>query len=97
MPNPALPIPHDGHQSGWRLYTRRYMDPLGRVMTGTVRVIAHEQIDLPGAVIPTAAGADVDLVHGVLQVTLPEGVYRLFARLQTLDGQELTADEMISV
>lgn len=83
MPAPALPFPRGNRQTV--RYHRRYVDALGRPMTGTVTVtrrVAHAQGE--EIVVPSAAA--VALVDGHLNVMLTPGDYELAAQLRTAEN-----------
>lgn len=100
MPTRALPVPPGkpatpADDKG--LLIRRYFDPLRRPLTGTVSVIAVGHIEYGHDVIPAGAKGDVQLVDGLLQVSLHPGVYRLLFRGHTEDGHELVDDITVTV
>jgi len=90
MPADALPQAHAvaGPLEGSHCLRRTYRDPLGRPMSGTVRIIGQARTESGNTVVPPAP-VKVELVDGRLDVHLPPDSYRLEASLTTVDGERL--------
>lgn len=94
---PAEALPYDARPTGatptGRLY-RVYADALSRPMRGQITLQGQTRTEVDGRVV-LPAPVLVDLVDGVLDVTLPPDTYTLTAALRTVDGTR--AQETASV
>jgi len=90
MPADALPQAHAaGPLEGSHCLRRTYRDPLGRPMSGTVRIIGQARTENGNTVVPPAP-VKVELIDGRLDVHLPPDKYTLQASLTTADGERIS-------
>jgi hypothetical protein len=95
MPTPARPFPRDrGHD---RVpYHRRYLDQLGRPLTGKVTITRRDH-HATGEVVVPAGSVPVELVDGHLNVRLAPGEYELTAQLRTRDNVGVLHRDVVTV
>jgi len=96
MPADALPQPYPQPLPGTARVRREYRDPLGRPLTGSVTLTGRSSTQAGELTIPAVA-VNVAISGGVLDVSLPAGVYDLAASLRTVDGARTTVTDEITV
>ena len=96
MPTPALPRQEPTPlANGVRLY-REYRDMLGRPMDGKA-VITGTARSEAGVVVVPAAPVTVDIVGGVLDVSLPPDTYTVVAELRTVERRSVSDSHTITL
>ena len=96
MPVEALPVPPAVPVPGAVSFRHEYRDALGRPLVGSVTLTPETRTAVPGVTIPTAPFT-VPVVAGVLEVSLPLGIYQLRADLRTVDGAPVVDTDRVSV
>ena len=96
MPDPALPIPRSTPLEGTAHLVRLYADPLGRPMRGVVTISGGARSELGSSVV-VPAPVTVELVDGVLDVSLPPGDYSIVAMLRTIDGERVSDQDTVTL
>jgi hypothetical protein len=87
MPDDAKPQPWPApvELDGAHCLRRIYRDPLGRPMTGHVKITGQTRHEDGTTVIPPVS-VKADVADGRLDVHLPPDTYKLVASLTTVDG-----------